>query len=125
MPYFVWYIFMYSGIFEAGWKLAYLDSLCMLFINVTVPYILSWYCDVIYAITSQWARNVVHERDNIYLFSQYREAELKHARLAMLASVGWAVSELVHPNLAKLTGENQPKKHQVFSSCDTQTLQIA
>ena len=34
----------------------------------------------------------------------YREAELKHGRLAMLAALGWPVSELVHPYLAKLTG---------------------
>ena len=31
-----------------------------------------------------------------------RDAELKHARLAMLAAVGWPVSELVQPSLAKL-----------------------
>lgn len=30
----------------------------------------------------------------------YREAELKHARLAMLASVGWVVSELTHTTIA-------------------------
>jgi hypothetical protein len=34
----------------------------------------------------------------------YREAELKHGRLAMLAALGWPVSELLHPYLAKLTG---------------------
>lgn len=38
------------------------------------------------------------------LLLQYREAELKHARLAMLASVGWAASELIHPKLAALLG---------------------
>eukprot|EP00961_Rhodomonas_salina_P235652 3185124-Rhodomonas_salina.2 len=30
-----------------------------------------------------------------------RESEVKHARLAMLAAVGWPVSELLHPFLAK------------------------
>ena len=34
----------------------------------------------------------------------YREAELKHGRLAMLAALGWPVSELFHPYLAKLAG---------------------
>merc|ERR1711966_542945 len=34
----------------------------------------------------------------------FREAELKHGRLAMLAAVGWPVSELFQPYLAKLTG---------------------
>mmetsp|Transcript_35497 Transcript_35497/g.83104 ORF Transcript_35497/g.83104 Transcript_35497/m.83104 type:complete len:328 (-) Transcript_35497:138-1121(-) len=33
-----------------------------------------------------------------------REAELKHGRLAMLAAVGWPVSELVQPVLAKAVG---------------------
>jgi hypothetical protein len=36
--------------------------------------------------------------------SQYREAELKHGRLAMLAAVGWSSSELIHPSLSKLFG---------------------
>lgn len=31
----------------------------------------------------------------------YREAELKHGRLAMLAAAGWPVSELVQPYLSK------------------------
>merc|ERR1712216_305215 len=38
------------------------------------------------------------------LLLQYREAELKHARLAMLASVGWVMSELWHTPLAELLG---------------------
>jgi len=32
----------------------------------------------------------------------YREAEIKHARLAMLAAAGWPVSELLDPKLAAL-----------------------
>lgn len=31
----------------------------------------------------------------------FREAELKHARLAMLAAVGWPLAELYHPSFAK------------------------
>uniref|UniRef100_A0A6C0CMX1 Uncharacterized protein n=1 Tax=viral metagenome TaxID=1070528 RepID=A0A6C0CMX1_9ZZZZ len=31
-----------------------------------------------------------------------REAEVKHARLAMLAAVGWPLSELLHKNIAEL-----------------------
>ena len=38
------------------------------------------------------------------LLLQYREAELKHARLAMLASVGWVMSELLHTPLAEFLG---------------------
>jgi len=33
-----------------------------------------------------------------------REAELKHGRLAMLAALGWPVSELVQPMLSKMVG---------------------
>ena len=40
------------------------------------------------------------------LLLQYREAELKHARLAMLASVGWVMSELWHTGLADLLGKD-------------------
>ena len=38
------------------------------------------------------------------LLLQYREAELKHARLAMLASVGWVMSELLHTPISDLLG---------------------
>lgn len=34
----------------------------------------------------------------------YREAEIKHARLAMLAAAGWPIAELVQPDLAKNFG---------------------
>lgn len=34
----------------------------------------------------------------------YREAEVKHARLAMLAAAGWPISELADKKLATLTG---------------------
>jgi hypothetical protein len=34
----------------------------------------------------------------------YRTAEIKHARLAMLAAIGWPVSELVHDTVAKSLG---------------------
>jgi hypothetical protein len=40
------------------------------------------------------------------LLLQYREAELKHARLAMLASVGWVMSELWHTGLSDLLGKD-------------------
>ena len=35
---------------------------------------------------------------------RYREAEIKHARLAMLAAAGWPLAELWHGPLAKITG---------------------
>jgi hypothetical protein len=34
----------------------------------------------------------------------YRTAEIKHARLAMLAAIGWPVSEALHDTIAKSTG---------------------
>jgi hypothetical protein len=34
----------------------------------------------------------------------YRGAELRHGRLAMLAAIGWPVSELLQPQVAKLLG---------------------
>ena len=34
---------------------------------------------------------------------KYREAEIKHGRLAMLATVGWPISELFHPYLSTIT----------------------
>jgi hypothetical protein len=35
---------------------------------------------------------------------RYREAELKHSRLAMLAAVGWPMSELWHKQIASVIG---------------------
>jgi len=40
-------------------------------------------------------------RENLLL---YREAEIKHARLAMLAAAGWPLSELFQPKLAATLG---------------------
>ena len=41
---------------------------------------------------------------NLEALKGYREAELKHGRLAMLAAAGWPVSELVQPWLSKALG---------------------
>jgi hypothetical protein len=40
--------------------------------------------------------------DSLFRLKNYREAELKHGRLAMLATVGWPMAELFHPGLAEL-----------------------
>jgi len=36
-----------------------------------------------------------------------RKAEIKHARLAMLAAVGWPIAELLHKNIASVLGLDQ------------------
>lgn len=40
---------------------------------------------------------------DIARLKKYREAEIKHGRLAMLATVGWPISELFHPYLSAIT----------------------
>merc|ERR1740138_1965535 len=40
------------------------------------------------------------QADSMYRLKNYREAEVKHGRLAMLAAVGWPMAELLHPKLS-------------------------
>jgi len=40
---------------------------------------------------------------DIETLKRYREAEIKHGRLAMLAAIGWPISELFHPYLSEIT----------------------
>lgn len=40
---------------------------------------------------------------DINTLKQYRAAEIKHGRLAMLASIGWPFAELYHPILSKFS----------------------
>tara|TARA_B100000795_G_scaffold234063_1_gene193079 strand:+ start:264 stop:1067 length:804 start_codon:yes stop_codon:yes gene_type:complete len=42
---------------------------------------------------------------DISTLKKYREAEIKHGRLAMLASVGWPLSEIYHPYLSKFVNK--------------------
>ena len=44
---------------------------------------------------------IVRNRDQLFL---YREAEIKHARIAMLGALGWPVSELYHGLIASKLG---------------------
>merc|ERR1719491_592610 len=41
---------------------------------------------------------------NMNSLNWYRESELKHGRLAMLATVGWVISELTHTSIASTLG---------------------
>jgi len=44
------------------------------------------------------------QADSVFRLKNYREAELKHGRLAMLAAVGWPTAELLHPSIAESLG---------------------
>lgn len=41
------------------------------------------------------------DRSAAYVLRDYREAELRHGRLAMLAALAWPVQELLHPALSR------------------------
>ena len=45
---------------------------------------------------------IVKSKEQLFLL---REAEIKHARIAMLAAIGWPVSELCHYTIAKIFGK--------------------
>lgn len=45
------------------------------------------------------------DRSLAYVLRDYREAELRHGRLAMLAALAWPVQELVNPVLARVLRE--------------------
>lgn len=44
-------------------------------------------------------------RDKVDVVNDYRDAELRHGRLAMLAALAWPVQELLSPSLARGLGE--------------------
>mmetsp|Transcript_1624 Transcript_1624/g.4577 ORF Transcript_1624/g.4577 Transcript_1624/m.4577 type:complete len:271 (+) Transcript_1624:64-876(+) len=45
------------------------------------------------------------ERSKAYVLRDYREAELRHGRLAMLAALAWPVQELLSPSLSRALRE--------------------
>ena len=52
---------------------------------------------------------------NKALLSYFREAEIRHSRLACLASIGWVVSEMLDPPLSKLCGMPCALVHEAFA----------
>jgi len=49
-------------------------------------------------IASAWDKN----RDKDMIVADYRDAELRHGRLAMLAALAWPIQELASPTISKL-----------------------
>mmetsp|Transcript_14968 Transcript_14968/g.38880 ORF Transcript_14968/g.38880 Transcript_14968/m.38880 type:complete len:248 (+) Transcript_14968:35-778(+) len=45
------------------------------------------------------------DRSSAYVLRDYREAELRHGRLAMLAALGWPVQELLNPTISRALRE--------------------
>ena len=54
---------------------------------------------------------IVKSKEQLF---ELREAEIKHARIAMLAALGWPVSELCHYTLAKLFGTYESVRTRVY-----------
>lgn len=55
-------------------------------------------------LAGDWGFDPLQLADSSDKLAYYREAEVKHARLAMLAAAGWPVAELVNAPLSKLLG---------------------
>merc|ERR1712176_1217246 len=55
-------------------------------------------------LAGDWGFDPLQLADSPGKLAYYREAEVKHARLAMLAAAGWPVAELLNGPLSKLLG---------------------
>merc|ERR1712087_287915 len=55
-------------------------------------------------LAGDWGFDPLQLADSSGKLAYFREAEVKHARLAMLAAAGWPVAELVNGPLSKLLG---------------------
>jgi Chlorophyll A-B binding protein len=53
-----------------------------------------------------------------------REAEIKHARIAMLAAIGWPSSELCHYTLAKMFGKGVRTVYVLYVLCVPYVLRM-
>ena len=112
------YQFYFSNQLNQNWKIFWRKSICTLLLNWWFTHFLFLLSSIIkiqnerkqsflwmilefiyFSGFDPW--RVVKNRKQLFML---REAEIKHARIAMLAAVGWPASELCHYTFAKMFG---------------------